>query len=345
MIAYNPPVDSSAHHLSVVMCTYQGANYLEEQLRSILGQSVPIDELVVGDDGSTDGSLELVRAIVDEYREDPTRPRLHYVELGRDPEQHAEPFGVARNFERALAAASGEFIALSDQDDRWHPERLQRVLAVFDGSERIGLVHGDAALVDAEGSPLGVTLFEALGVSAAELAEIDAGRGFEALLRRNLVTGATAVLRSSVRDAALPIPPGWIHDEWLAIVAAATGATAVLRDPLVDYRQHGGNQIGARKLTWAARWSRVTEPRTERNRRILARAESLVARLPGLAPPVSADRADEARAKLAHEQLRAALPTPRLRRIGPVLREWRRGGYRRYGLGSQDVLRDLVQPD
>jgi hypothetical protein len=69
-----------------------------------------------------------------------------------------------------------------------------------------------------------------------------------------------------------------------------------------------------------------------------------VERLPALDPPVTARRIDEARAKLAHEELRSGLPVSRLRRLGPVLREWRRGGYRHYGLGAQDVLRDLVQP-
>lgn len=326
------------------MCTYQGAKYLPEQLRSILAQTVPVHELVVGDDGSSDDSLAIVRSLVEEYRADPAHPRLDYIELARDRAVQPEPFGVARNFERALEAATGDVLALSDQDDRWHPERMRHMLEALDRSDRVGLVHGDAALVDADGAPLGVTLFEALGVSPAELAEIDAGDGFDGLLRRNLVTGATTIVRASVRDAALPIPPGWIHDEWLAAVAGAIGATAVVRQPLVDYRQHGKNQIGAQKLTWAARWSRITEPRTERNRRILTRARSLVDRLPALAPRVSDHRLDQARAKLAHEEVRSALPVSRVRRLGPVLREWRGGGYRHYGMGTQDVVRDLVQP-
>lgn len=337
-------MDSNAHRISVVMCTFQGERYLAEQLRSILSQSVPVQELVVADDGSTDRSLAIVRGLVADYRSVPSHPDLDYVELGRDPLVRSAPFGVAGNFERALEAATGDVIALSDQDDRWHPERLQRMLSVLDASAAVGLVHGDATLVDAEGQPLGVTLFEALAVTPGEYAEIDAGDGFDGLLRRNLVTGATAVIRASVRDAALPIPPGWIHDEWLAVVAAATGATAVVREPLVDYRQHGGNQIGASKLTWAARRARLTEHRGERNRRILERARSLVERLPTLDPPVDPHRVDEARAKLAHEELRSRLPEPRLRRVVPVLGEWRRGGYRRYGLGVQDVVRDLVQP-
>ena len=101
----------------------------------------------------------------------------------------------------------------------------------------------------AAGADLGTTLFAALGVTAAERAEVAAGRGFDALLRRNLATGATTMLRRRCATVALPIPPGWIHDEWLAIVAAATGRTAIVDAALTDYRQHGGNQIGARRPT------------------------------------------------------------------------------------------------
>lgn len=329
--------------VSVVMCTYNGAAYVTEQLESILVQSRPPQELVVADDGSDDGTLEIVREIVRRHREE-ADPDFAYVELGRDLREHPEPYGVAANFERALRASTGEAIALSDQDDRWRPDRLERLVGLLEHRHEVGLVHSDAALVDADGEPLGVTLFEALGVSQRELRGIARGRTFEVLLRRNLVTGATAVIRRDIVERALPVPEGWIHDEWLAIVAAALGRTAVLREPLVDYRQHGGNQIGATKLTWRGRVRKLREPREERNENLLIRAEALVSRIDDLAPEVTARRRTFAVLKLDHERVRYALPDRRAGRIGPVLVEWMRGRYGRYGLGAQDVLRDLVQP-
>lgn len=325
------------------MCTYNGAEYVEEQLASILGQSRPVDELVVADDASDDATLDIVRAAVAAHRD--AGAELDYVELTRDPAERAEPFGVAANFERALRAATGDIIALSDQDDRWVDGRLDRLLTVLETQPTVGLVHSDAALVDADGAPLGVTLFEALGVDRRELASISAGRAFEVMLRRNLVTGATTVVRRSIVDRALPVPEGWIHDEWIAIVASALGRTAVVREPLVDYRQHGGNQIGAAKLTFRGKIRKLRQPREERNENLLVRAESLVRWIDANAPEVSAKRRTFAALKLDHERVRYALPERRGARLGPVVIEWMRGRYGRYGLGAQDVLRDLVQPN
>jgi glycosyltransferase involved in cell wall biosynthesis len=329
--------------ISVVMCTYNGAEFVAEQVESILAQTRPVQELVVGDDASRDETLAIVRQVIENHRAR-GGAAIDLVVLTRDPKEHPQPYGVAGNFARALEAASGVVVLLSDQDDRWASDRVARSIAAFDQHPDAELVHGDARLVDAEGAPLGVTLFEALGVAPGELEDIDAGRGFEAMLRRNLVTGATAAVRRELIARALPVPDGWIHDEWLAVVAGAVGRTVVLREALIDYRQHGANQIGARKLDWSTRWARLREPRTARNERLLRRARSLVDRLEALREQLDAGHLRAAREKLAHEEVRAALPASHLRRVVPVAREWRSGRYRRYGLGTQDVLRDLVQP-
>lgn len=323
------------------MCTYNGAEFVAEQVTSILEQTIPPHELVVGDDASRDDTLRIVRQVVDTHLARGGAP-LDLVVLTRDPAARPEPFGVAGNFARALEAATGDVVLLSDQDDRWAPDRVERSLAALARHPDASLLHGDARLVDAAGMPLGVTLFEALGVAPAELEAIDAGRGFDAMLRRNLVTGATAAVRRELIEHALPVPDGWIHDEWLAVVAGAVARTVVLREPLIDYRQHGANQIGARKLDWSTRVARLREPRTARNERLVRRARSLLERLGGL--EAGPEQLVAAREKLAHEEARAALPASRIRRLGPVLREWRTGRYARYGLGAQDVLRDLVQP-
>jgi GT2 family glycosyltransferase len=325
--------------VSVAMCTYNGAEFVAEQVRSILAQTRPPVQLVVADDGSTDGTLDIVAATIADYRRE--HPEFH-LRLDVLP-AGATPLGVAGNFERALRAATEPVIALSDQDDVWHPQRLERVVAALVGDPALALVHGDARLVDERGAYLGTTLFAALGVSASERAEIAEGRGFDALLRRNLATGATTVLRAVVRDAALPIPAGWIHDEWLAIVAAAAFRTGIVDEPLTDYRQHGGNQIGAQRVDFPAMLARLREPRQPRNDRLLQRARSLAERL-DLLEGVSAEKRVLARAKLAHEERRSTLPATRIRRLGGVLRGVRAGAYSRFGGGAQDVLRDLVQP-
>jgi glycosyltransferase involved in cell wall biosynthesis len=323
--------------VSVALCTHNGELYVAEQVASILGQSLAPAEIVLSDDASTDGTVAAVRRVVDGFAaSNGSAPMLRVIE-------NATALGVAGNFAQAIAATSGDLVALSDQDDVWHPERLERLAAAFDREPGLALVHSDARLVDGTGADAGVGLLESLEVTPWERAEIHAGRAFDVFLRRNLVTGATAVASRGLVDVALPVPPGWIHDEWLAIVGAAIGRVDLLEEKLTDYRQHGGNQIGARKPTLRDKISRLREPRAERNANLLERARSLVTRLEGLGSAVPPADLELARAKLVHEEFRSALPASRPRRVIPVLREGAQR-YARFSRGRADRVRDILQP-
>lgn len=326
-----------AHRVSVALGTHNGARYLAGQFRSILAQTHPVAEIVVSDDASNDGTVELAERLIDEERStDAATPELVVL---RNP----VALGVTANFEQALLAASGDLIALSDQDDVWHPDRVARAVDAFTARPGLDLVAAEARLVDEGGAPLGRSLFETLGVDVRLRLRLESDAAFEELLRRNVLTGATMMVSRRLVDHAAPFPANWVHDEWLAMVASVGGGIAVVSDPLIDYRQHGGNQIGVTRLGTGGRLARLHEPRTARNARLLARAQDLAARLPALVP--GDERiATEVRAKLAHEVMRQGIPAGRLARVAPLWREWRAGAYRRYGLGAQDVLRDLVQP-
>ncbi|GAA1059540.1 hypothetical protein GCM10009573_09660 [Agromyces bracchium] len=321
--------------------THNGGRYVGEQVRTILAQRRPVDELVVSDDASTDDTVGVVERAVDEHRA--TGGSVDLVVL-RNP----APLGVTANFEQALRAATGDLVALCDQDDLWHPDRIAMAVAVLEGRPQVRLVASDADLVDADGAPMDASLFETLGIDESLRASLDGPAAFDELLRRNLLTGATMVVRRELVELAAPFPSSWVHDEWLAVVAAVSGGIAVLPERLIGYRQHGANQIGVTSLGWRDRVDRLRAPRTERNGRLFSRADALARRLPGIAdlagrvaPEFVATVTGD---KLAHERARADLPESRVHRLGPVLREWRTGRYTRYGLGGQDVLRDLVQP-
>lgn len=328
------PTVPRAGLVSVAMGTHNGATHIAEQVQSILGQSVTPFELVVSDDASRDATVAIVEEVVAAHAGPAVELRIL---------RNATALGVRDNFAQALAACRGAVIALSDQDDVWHPHRLERLLAGLGDPAAPAAVHSDARLVDASGDDLGETLFEAIGLTAGERAAIDAGHPLDVLLRRNVATGATMLVTRALRDAALPIPAGWIHDEWLAVVAAVEGRLTRVDEPLTDYRQHGGNQIGAGSIGMSDRVDRLREPRGPRNRRLLERAGSLAARYPvdGETAPEAARRIA---AKLRHEERRSALPALRIGRLPGVVSELLRGGYRDFGGGLQDVLRDLVQP-
>lgn len=325
--------------VSVALCTYNGSAFLEEQLRSILDQTLRPGEIVVSDDGSTDESPELVHRVFGAWQ-----ARNPGVDVTLRVLRNAAPLGVTANFEQALSACTGDLVALSDQDDVWHPERLERIVSVFGDRPGLRLLHTDARLVDADGNPLGTTLLHTLGVSADDRRAVHAGSAVDALLRRNIVTGATTVVRRDLVECARPFPAAWVHDEWLAMVAAASGEMDLLDDALVDYRQHDGNQIGASSLDLGGRLGRLSASRRARNARLLARAGVLQERARALVPAPSNETLRKIDAKFAHERMRSALPAGRIGRVRPVLRALWSGDYGRYGLGLQDALRDLVQP-
>lgn len=322
--------------ISVALGTHNGGRFIGEQIVSILAQTRPVDEIVLSDDASTDGTVEIVERAVAAHRgAHGAAPEL--VILRNDP-----PLRVTKNFEQALSTTTGDLVALSDQDDAWHRERIERLAARFD-DPNVSLVFSNARQVDADGRYLGHDLFEALGMSAGERGLVERGRAFEQFMRRNLATGATVMLRRSLVDEAAPFPEAWLHDEWLAVVAAAHDGVRLHDECLTEYRQHGDNQVGMSKMGLRRKFGMFAQPRTERNRRLYLRAEALASRIDDLADVPGEYRA-AAQEKYLFEQARQTYPEARLLRLIPILRQLRLGRYGRYGTGLKDAVRNLLQP-
>ena len=333
--AVNSPSEPGAvrPRVSVALCTFNGAAYLGEQLASIRDQDRPVDELVVSDDGSTDGTLDVLRAAWT-FEGAPTLRIL----------TGDSRLGVAANFERALRACTGDLILLCDQDDRWYRGRVRSLLALMATRPDVDLMHANARLVDATGEPLGLTLFQGLDVSLAEVEAIRRGRALDVLMDRNLVTGATTVLRRALAERALPLPPNWLHDEWLGVVAAAEGRIAMEHTVLLDYRQHAANQIGVRPESWVGQLKRAFTPSRFNQQFRHRRASELLERLRVWPSRIAPDVLATVEAKVAHHGVRAMLPKSHVARLLPVLQEWRRGGYQRFGRGWRGALQDLLNP-
>lgn len=318
------------------MCTRNGEPHVREQILSILDQVPPPREVVVGDDASTDGTLAVIRDAVERHRaaHPESRTSVRLIERGA-------PLGVVRNFESTIRDCVGSLVALSDQDDVWPAGRLARLVPLFD-DPAVSLVHTDARLIDAGGRDTGARLLAVLEAAPEERLALVRGDAFRVLLRRNLVTGATVLLRRELAEASMPFPDSWVHDEWLAMMSAVEQGLRLVPEPWLDYRQHSGNAIGASEVTWSRRWERLREPRDERAPRLIARAAALVEHL----ERAGADEAilADARGKLEHESDRGRLPRARALRIPRVIGGALRGRYRRYSRGALDVVRDLVQP-
>lgn len=322
----------AAPTISVALCTYNSGPYIEAQLRSILGQELPVDEVIVGDDGSTDGTLERIAAVAESH------PRGGVVRVA-----FTEPSGgVVPNFSRTLAACSGTVVALADHDDVWHASKTATLVPRLLAAGPRAMVFSDAVLVDSRGEADGRRLFAAYGVSAEELEAIESGHGATALIRRNIVTGATAMLTHDLLEVALPIPERFVHDEWLAFLAAALGTLAVERTPLIDYRVHGSNQIGVPPSTLGGQARVALRGRRRRYEDLRERAQSLRERL--AEQGADAEVVALVDAKQAFESARAAMPAVRLARLAGIWRRYRHGDYARFThRPSLERWRDAVQ--
>lgn len=196
------------------MATYNGSKYIKEQLDSILPQLPEDAELIVSDDGSKDDTLELVRGFRDAR-----------IKIIAGPGK-----GPVNNFENALKEATGEIIFLSDQDDVWQPEKLEKVLSAFDDNTEC-VLH-DAVVTDAGGETLMPSFFAWRKVR----------HGVFGNLMKNSYTGCCMALTKELVTKALPFPQDIeMHDWWLGLMAEKNGTAKFIEDKLINYRRHGEN--------------------------------------------------------------------------------------------------------
>lgn len=323
--------------LSVALCTYNGEKYLPYQLDSLLLQTRLPDEVVVGDDASTDGTWEILQAFASRAAGLGVSVRL---------ERNARNLGYVRNFSETLRRASGDLLFLCDQDDIWRPSKLALMESRFLENPDLLLLCGDANLVDGQGQSLGSTLFEVLGLKPSERAAIHDGGAFGVLMRRSMVTGATAAIRRSLLEFGLPVGEGWVHDEWLAIMAAALGSLEVLEVELIDYRQHGGNQIGMRRRTIGEKWRDLARSRALVFQAEVKRLDLLQRHFRSLGERIPLACMEQLERRRMHFVRRIAIGRiPRWQRLGAIITESRSGNYERYGTGGRSMLRDLIRHD
>lgn len=321
------------------MCTYNGADFLSSQLQSIMAQSRPPDELVVCDDASTDNT----RIVLEKFAaESPFPVSLHFNERN---------LGSVRNFEKAIALCRGNVIALSDQDDVWHSEKLKLFEGSFRDGPDVGLVFSDAEVVDENLNPLNSRMWDEVNFDEHKRKLVRRGRAFEVLITGWTVTGATMAFRSDFVNLALPIPEdiAMIHDGWIALTVASVADVVIIEQPLIKYRQHARQQIGAPMRARAESQTNSVQKLETAFRRhndnselhkILARLEERL---------TNHKNAYDGRNALSfiadysfHLDVRANLPQRRLSRLPRILRELVTRRYHEYASGFKSAAKDLV---
>lgn len=216
--------------ISVAMATYNGSRYIQQQLKTILHQLGAEDEVVIVDDGSTDGTCKVIESFCD--------PRIRLL-------RNEVNCGVIRTFEKALSNTRGEIIFLSDQDDLWKPDKVSRVLQAFQDPETT-LVLSDANIIDEEGTVTAASFFKTRGGFIP---------GIMRNILRNSYIGCTMAFRSQILEYCLPFPKDVpMHDAWIGLVSDSFGKTDYVDRPLVEYRRHGSNYSNRGSRMQQARW-------------------------------------------------------------------------------------------
>lgn len=237
--------------ISVAMTTYNGEKYLRAQLESLRNQTLAPDEVVIFDDCSTDSTAELVRAFIAD------NGLVHWRFA-----VNTRNLGFVRNFYQAVDAASGDYIFLCDQDDVWKPDKIERMMAVFQAHSYVQALCAGFEMIDSEGRRLP-------GKTGGGLVIRGAGKGglmkigFEEVLWRNIAPGCTSAYTRVCRDFFARHRTGLCPHDWeLNLFGAALGGLYYYDEPLTGYRIHGANTIGLARLKAAERLAaHVRDPR------------------------------------------------------------------------------------
>jgi len=219
--------------VSVVLCSYNGSLYIEKQLDSILKQTYPIDEIIIVDDCSTDST----RDILQEYQRRNDIIKLFFNEKN---------LGSNKSFKYAISLASNEYIFLSDQDDIWFTNKIEKQINVVkNDSTKPLLVFHDLSLIDEDGQAVFPSFWKLHGFFAEKF-------NFKKLLIFNIVTGCTCLINKAMKDELMRCDMQDIimHDYLIALIAYGFGEPIFINEQLMYYRTHSNSVTIKEKNTF-----------------------------------------------------------------------------------------------
>jgi glycosyltransferase involved in cell wall biosynthesis len=206
--------------VSIVMTTYNGEKFIKEQLESIINQTYKNLEIIICDDGSTDKTVYLIK----EYQKKDNRIKLY---------QNEKNLGFYKNFEKAISLCNGDYIALSDQDDIWSPNKIEIMVREFQKDENIVLVYGDEYLIDENNKIIANSFFD--------ITEYLVNNNNYKIFYTNChIYGHNMMFKNNLKKYIIPIPIKF-YDTWIALVASKKGKIKFINKKLGYYRQHNNS--------------------------------------------------------------------------------------------------------
>ena len=221
--------------ISVALCTYNGEVFLSRQLESILKQTVPVQEIVITDDNSTDNTPVIIREYQEQF------PNIIHCKVNNPG------LGIQRNFEKALSLCTGNIILLSDQDDIWLPNKVAVMTNHFESHPTVEALFTDGYIINDNDEMTGGTLFSKnnfdINVQQQWRRNDIASK---MVTSSNKITGATMAIRKELLLRSFPfdLPSDLWHDFWLGLHAVFNNGLDWINEPLIKYRVHARQQVG-----------------------------------------------------------------------------------------------------
>lgn len=221
--------------IDILLATYNGGKYLKEQIDSILNQTYSNIRLIISDDCSKDKTKEIIK----EYEKRDNRIISHF---------HETNLGYVKNFEFLLSKVENEIYMLSDQDDFWLPEKVEKTYKKLKETNS-DLIFTDLEVVDKNLKQIYPSFNDYMKLSR----KIIKYKGsYKLQYLYNCVTGCTIMSKKKFLKLILPLPTDSkyaIHDTWIACTVANLGKIEYLNEKTIKYRQHGNNQVGTDKIS------------------------------------------------------------------------------------------------
>lgn len=221
--------------VAILMATYNGEEYIFEQIDSIIKQTFQDWEIFIHDDGSKDNTVNIIRHLIDIYPN-----KIHLLD-------GPSTGGAKNNFFYLMKKIDADYVMFSDQDDIWLNDKIEKTLIRMKKIEKNGspcLVYTDLKVVDNNLNIISekMSIYQNFNTEKKSVGEF---------LCDNNVTGCTVMINRKLKELATKVTnyePIIMHDWWLALVAAEFGMISFVEDSTILYRQHGDNSVGAKKF-------------------------------------------------------------------------------------------------
>ena len=218
--------------ISVVLCTYNGEKHISEQIQSILEQTEKPDEIVICDDRSLDNTGKILNYFAFE------NPCIKLF-------CNKKNLGFVKNFEKAISLCTGDVIFLSDQDDVWIKNKIEKMMNIFREYPESTYVFSNADTFN-ENRKLNYTLWDSVNFNSEKQRKFNAGFQKELLLRESFIYGAVLAFRAEFRKYLIPFSDEFYHDNWIVLILSFLNNNAgkFIPESLTNYRIHTSQSIG-----------------------------------------------------------------------------------------------------